>query len=78
MTDTTEVKANMDVICSCGTRLGRVDHLDGDMIKLAKNDPASGGQHHWIPARWVEEVDEHVHLNKNSVEAMAGWKGEND
>jgi hypothetical protein len=74
MTQTDQIQEHMDVICSCGTRLGKVDRVDGDMIKLAKNDPASGGVHHWVPLSWVDHVDDHVHLNKNSVEAKEEWE----
>jgi hypothetical protein len=76
MTDTMKIRDKMDVICSCGTRLGKVDHLDGDMIKLAKNEPLSGGKHHWVPLDWVETVDEHVHIRKNSKEAQREWEEE--
>ena len=76
MTDTTSIREKMEVICSCGTRLGKVDHVDGDTIKLAKNDPNSGGIHHWVPLDWVESVDRQVHLTKNSEEAMAEWEEE--
>jgi hypothetical protein len=50
-----------------------VDHLDGNSIKLAKNDPHSQGQHHWIPMGWVATIDEHVHLNKSSNDVMQQW-----
>ena len=76
MTDTSKIREHMDVTCSCGTRLGKVDHLDGDKLKLTKNDPAAGGKHHWVPLDWVESVDRQVHLTKNSEEAMAEWEEE--
>jgi len=77
MTDTSKIKGQMDVVCSCGTRIGKVDHVDGDMLKLAKNDPTSGGKHHWVPLDWVDGVDgKTVRLNKNSEEAQAQWEEE--
>lgn len=76
MTETTKIRDKMDVFCSDGTRLGRVDHLEGDMIKLARNDPDSGGKHHWVPLDWVEMVDNFVHLNKDSKEAHQEWEEE--
>ncbi len=75
-TATSNIQPHMDVLASCGKRIGAVDHLDGNSIKLTKNDSTSGGQHHWIPTDWVSKVDNHVHLNKNSEEAMQGWKTE--
>ncbi len=72
-----QIQNGMEVIASCGNRIGKVDHLDGeDSIKLMKHDSLSEGQHHWIPTAWVERVDQHVHLNLNSQEAMNRWKNE--
>jgi hypothetical protein len=76
MADNEKIKDHMEVICSCGKHLGTVDHLDGDSIKLAKNDPASGGRHHWIPLEWVDHVDRKVYLNRNSEQAERDWKAE--
>ena len=67
------IKERMDVIASCGKKVGVVDHVEGGAIKLTKKDSADG-QHHFIPAGWVDHVDTHVHLKKNSVETEQGWK----
>jgi hypothetical protein len=45
-----------------------------DAVKLAKDDPDPGGEHHFIPLAWVDHVDEHVHLKQAGAEAMARWK----
>jgi hypothetical protein len=74
MAGRTDIREHMDVIGSCGTRLGAVDRIEGNSIKLAKNDPKANGQHHWIPTDWVDHVDEHVHLNKDCGEAMRDWQ----
>jgi hypothetical protein len=76
MTDTSKIRDKMDVVCSCGTKIGKVDHLDGSSIKLTRSDPTAGGKHHWVPLDWVERVDEQVHISKNSEDATAGWKEE--
>ena len=77
MTDTTKIRDKMDVVCSCGTTIGEVDHMDGDRIKLTKSGPNSGGKHHWVPADWVDHVDQQqVHLAKNSEECMKEWEVE--
>ena len=70
---TAEIRDHMDVIGSCGNKLGVVDHVEGGAIKLTKKDSADG-QHHLIPMNWVERVDEHVHLNKNCGEAKKEWQ----
>lgn len=65
------IRAHMDVICSCGTKLGTVDGVEGNAIKLTK-DSFGDGQHHFVPTSMVDHVDRHVHLSKNSDEA-AKW-----
>lgn len=74
MVNNSEIKDHAEVVASCGTHVGVVDHLDGLRIKLAKSDPAAGGQHHFIPLEWVDKVDGNkVILNKNHEEATAEW-----
>lgn len=68
-----DIKPHMQVISSCGCKMGSVDHLDGGAIKLTQKD-SPDGLHHFIPTGWVARVDEHVHLNKNAAETKTGWK----
>jgi len=70
-----DVKERMDVIASCGTKVGVVDHVESGTIKLTKND-SPDGQHHFIPMGWVDHVDNHVHLKKNSQDAKQEWKSD--
>lgn len=69
------IRERMDVIASCGHKIGVVDHVEGSSIKLTRKD-SNDGQHHFIPMGWVERVDGHVHLKKNSVEVVQGWKSD--
>lgn len=69
------IKERMDVIASCGTKVGVVDHIEGGSLKLTQKDSADG-MHHFIPTGWVDHVDNHVHLKKNSMEAINGWKSD--
>ncbi|MEI9803342.1 MAG: DUF2171 domain-containing protein [Pseudolabrys sp.] len=70
-----DIKEHMEVVGSDGQHVGTVDHLEGaDKIKLAKSDPAAGGQHHVIPLAWVDHVDSHVHLNKASKDVQKQWQ----
>jgi hypothetical protein len=69
------IKEQMEVLGADGVRVGTVDHMEGaDAVKLAKDDPDAGGEHHFIPLAWVDHVDEHVHLKQAAAEAMARWK----
>jgi len=69
------IKEHMDVIASCGKKVGVVDRVGGGAIKLTKKD-SPDGQHHFIPVGWVERVDSHVHLKKNSMETEQNWKSD--
>lgn len=73
--DVAGIKPHMEVISSCGCRMGTVDHLEGGAIKLTRKD-SPDGQHHFIPTNWVARVDEHVHLNKDAGETKSGWKAD--
>ena len=70
-----DITPHMQVIASCGCKMGKVDHLDGSAIKLTKND-SPDGMHHFVPTAWVDRVDEHVHLSKNAEETKRGWKAD--
>jgi len=70
---TGDITEHMDVYGSCGNKLGKVDLVIGNSIKLTKND-SPDGLHHLIPLDWVQRVDDHVHLNKNCGEAKAEWQ----
>ena len=67
------IKEHLEVVGSDGGHVGRVDHVMGDQIELAKMDLGSGLKHHMIPVSWVDHVDEHVHLNMTKDEAKARW-----
>ena len=69
------IKERMDVVASCGKKVGVVDHVEGQTLKLTKND-SPDGQHHFIPFGWVDHVDSHVHLTKNSKETEQSWKSD--
>ena len=67
------IKDHMEVVGCCGGRVGTVDHVEGNAIKLTRIS-SPDGEHHFIPANWVERVDDKVHLSKNLEQAQAGWK----
>ncbi len=75
MTDAKTIREHMEVIGSDGKHVGTVDHLEGaDKIKLAKSDPQSGGQHHIIPLKLVQKVDDKIHLSKPARQVMLEWQ----
>lgn len=72
--DTTQTKSqireHMPVVCSDNVQFGVVDRVEGDSIKLTKDD---SGQHHYIPASWVTRVDDKVHIDRPGKQAMKEW-----
>ncbi|MBU3846827.1 MAG: DUF2171 domain-containing protein [Candidatus Acinetobacter avistercoris] len=67
----TDIKEHSNVIASCGTKVGDVDHLQGSDIKLTKH---GDGKHHLIPSSWVGEIrDDQVILIKDSQEVVDNW-----
>ncbi len=65
--DQTQIKPNLKVLAN-GVRVGSVDHLDGDYIKLNRKD-SDDGLHHWIPVNWVDRIDDkNVYLNHSAAD----------
>ena len=63
------------MIGSCGTKLGRVEHIPRrSLIKLTNRD-SPDGMHHLIPNElgW-QDVDDQVHLSKTCGEAAREWQ----
>ncbi len=70
-----EIREHMEVIGSDGEHVGKVDHVLGGDIELAKLDLGSGLKHHLIPLSWVERVQENkVCLSLTKDAAKAGWR----
>ena len=67
------IKDHMNVIASCGKKVGVVDAVEQNSIKLTRKD-SPDDQHHFIPLSWVSHVDSHVHLNRNSKDTAEGWQ----
>jgi hypothetical protein len=52
-----EIQDHMPVIGSDGRPFGTVDKVEGEYIKLARSDDASGGRHRWVPLTLVAGLD---------------------
>lgn len=75
MDDASQIREHMEVVGSDGGHVGRVDHVLGDEIELAKLDLAGGLRHHMIPLSWVDHVEQgKVFLNLTKDRARAGWR----
>lgn len=70
------VREQMKVVGSDGQPVGTVDKVEGNRIKLTKNDPAAQGQHHYIPLDSVSSVEGgNVRLRQTAQEAKQQWRG---
>ncbi|HYE47741.1 MAG TPA: DUF2171 domain-containing protein [Caulobacter sp.] len=77
MIQPTAIREHMEVVGSDGIHVGRVDHVTGAEIELAKIDLAGGFKHHMIPLSWVEQVDDEddkVRLTLTAEAAKAAWR----
>ncbi len=70
----TRLVKDIEVVGSDGVHVGIIDHVDGGMMKLKRMDPASGGEHHLLPADLVKSVDGKAMLSIVAAEAMRRWK----
>lgn len=73
MIESSQIKEHMEVLSADNKHVGRVDHIRGSEIELAKMDLQAMGKHHLIPLSWVEYVDDKVHLSLNREEAEQRW-----
>ena len=76
MVDTSQIREHMDVVSADDRHLGRVDHVKGTEIELARIDLPAKGEHHLIPVSWIDRVDDKVRLNLSFDAAEARWREE--
>jgi len=65
MVDITQIQEHAEVIGADGVHVGTVDKVEGDRIKLTKDDSpqtedGQGGKHHYISVGLVAEVEDGV------------------
>ena len=75
MIQASQIREHMEVVGSDGGHVGKVDHVMGDQIELAKMDLAAGLKHHMIPMSWVDHIEgDKVCLNLSKDAAKASWR----
>jgi hypothetical protein len=75
MIQPSDIREHMEVLGSDGGHVGKVDHVLGTEIELAKLDLGSGLKHHLIPMSWVEQIEgDKVRLNLSKDAAKAAWR----
>lgn len=78
MTDSSAISEHMAVVGADGEHVGTVDKVEGGRIKLTRQDPEAGGQHHYIPTEWVSAVTDAVRLRVSAAEARSQWQSEGE
>ena len=69
-----QIREHMEVIGAAGQRIGKVDKVEGNRIKLTKND-SPDGQHHYIELSQVRSTDEHLHVDLTAADLFGGQGG---
>lgn len=81
MASFTDIREHMHVIGADGVKIGTVDHLEGDRIKLTRADSgmAHHEHHHYIPKGLVADVEgDTVRLSANGDVVAALFEEEQD
>ncbi|HEV7321788.1 MAG TPA: DUF2171 domain-containing protein [Ensifer sp.] len=69
-----QFKEGQRVIGADGGHVGTVDGLSGQLLKLKKNDPESGGIHHYLDIALVVGVEgDIIKLIVPAAEAKQRW-----
>ena len=75
MFDKSRIKEHAEVIGADGAKVGTVDRVEGDRIKLTRNDSGEGyhkGHHHFVPLSLVADIEgSKVRLSANADVAVS-------
>ncbi len=72
--DPSQIREHMEVVGSDGGHVGTVDKVEGQRIKLTRNDPAAGGEHHYLHLDMVAAVEaDTVRLTRTAAQAKDEW-----
>ena len=75
MVSASEIQEHDEVVGSDGHHVGKVDHVIGDKIELAKVDVAAMFKHHVIPLSWASRVESNkVVPSISAEEAKSRWE----
>ena len=72
-----DIREHMDVVGADGGHVGTVDRVEGDRIKLTKDDRGAGGTHHYVQMGLVDGVEgDVVRLSMKAELASDFWETE--
>lgn len=81
MASFTDIREHMEVIGADGVHVGTVDHVEGDRIKLTREDSgvAHHDHHHYIPQGLVAGIEgDRVRLSATGAVVAALFEEEKD
>lgn len=70
MVEASQIAEHAEVIGADGVHVGTVDRVEGDRIKLTRDDGGAEGHHHYIPLGLVADVEDGV-VRLSSIGAVA-------
>jgi hypothetical protein len=74
MIDPAKIAEHMEVLGSDGEHVGTVDKIEGQRIKLTRNEPAAGGEHRYLHLDMVAAVENgKVRLHRTAAQARDEW-----
>jgi hypothetical protein len=68
-----DVREGMEVVGSCGGRLGVVGGLEGASLRLTAGSEGARGEVRFVPLEWVAWVRGHVRLSRPCGDAREEW-----
>ncbi len=60
MVNVSDIREHMEIVGADGVHIGKVDHRDGDRIKMTRKDPEHGqdsSHHHYVRLAAVASLD---------------------
>ena len=74
MVNASKIRQRMAIYGSCGERVGSVERVEGNTIKLVRNEPEARDEDHYLPLGWVARVDQAVRLNRRCEDVLRAWQ----
>lgn len=69
-----QIREGLQVVGSDQGHVGTVDALAGQLLKLKKNDPASGGSHHYLDIGLIADIEgDTIKLLVTADDAKQRW-----
>lgn len=71
------IREHMEVVGADGGHVGTVDKVEGQRLKLTKDDRGAGGRHHWLPLPMVADIEGDTLRLTVPLDRVAGyWENE--